>query len=123
MNQQCNVQVNKSFLKRATNLVVISFCTFVLWCYYLSNMGACQSKSDKIKRNKNHNRQKMFRFGVSFGRNDLNLEGHLQMGYNSKTVKNYGPIEKQLVAEEKSPLAITETGEPNIESQTVAVDA
>ncbi len=45
-------------------------------------MGACQSKSDKIKRNKNHNRQKMFRFGVSFGRNDLNLEGHLQMGYN-----------------------------------------
>ena len=38
----------------------------------------------------------MFRFGVSFGRNDLNLEGHLQMGYNSKTIKNYGPIEKQI---------------------------
>ena len=35
----------------------------------------------------------MFRFGISFGRNDLNLEGHLQMGYNSKTLKNYSSIE------------------------------
>ena len=34
----------------------------------------------------------MFRIGVSFGRNDLNVEGHLQMGYNSKTIKNYTPI-------------------------------
>jgi hypothetical protein len=34
----------------------------------------------------------MFRFGISFGRNDLNVEGHLQMGYNSKTIKNYGPL-------------------------------
>ena len=55
-------------------------------------MGTCHSKSDKIKRDKNHNRQEMFKFGISFGRNDLNLEGHLQMGYNSKTIKNYGPI-------------------------------
>jgi hypothetical protein len=80
-------------------------------------MGTCHSKSDKIKRDKNHNRQKMFRFGISFGRNDLNLEGHLQMGYNSKTVKNYGPIEKQLVAEDELPSAIGETAEPNMESQ------
>ena len=36
-------------------------------------MGTCHSKNDKIKRDKNHNRQKMFRFGISFGRNDLNL--------------------------------------------------
>ena len=57
-------------------------------------MGTCHSKpeSDRVKRDKNHNRQKMFRFGVSFGRNDLNLEVHLQMGYNSKTIKNYGHI-------------------------------
>ena len=57
-------------------------------------MGSCYSKgiSDSVKRNKNHNRQKMFRFGISFGRNDLNVEGHLQMGYNSKTIKNYGPL-------------------------------
>ena len=56
------------------------------------NMGNCHSKSDKIKRDKNHNRQKMFKFGVSFGRNDLNLEGHLQMGYNSKTIKTTVPL-------------------------------
>ena len=42
---------------------------------------ACYSKSESDSRE-----TKMFRFGVSFGRNDLNLEGHLQMGYNSKTV-------------------------------------
>ena len=58
------------------------------------NMGSSQSKSDKVKRNKNHNRQKMFRFGISFGRNDLNLEGHIQMGYNSKTIKNYSCVEQ-----------------------------
>ena len=34
----------------------------------------------------------MFRFGVSFDRNDINLEGHLQIGYNSKTIENYGHI-------------------------------
>ena len=40
----------------------------------------------------------MFRIGISIGRNDLNVEGHLQMGYNSKTIKNYNkPVETQLV--------------------------
>jgi hypothetical protein len=36
----------------------------------------------------------MFRIGISAGRNDLNLEGHVQVGYCSKTVKNYNPFEK-----------------------------
>ena len=36
----------------------------------------------------------MFRIGISFGRNDLNLEGHVQMGYQSKTIKNYKPVEE-----------------------------
>ena len=36
----------------------------------------------------------MFRIGISAGRNNLNLEGHVQVGYCSKTVKNYNPIEK-----------------------------
>ena len=59
-------------------------------------MGHSASKNPKI--NKNHNRQKMFKIGISFGRNDLNLEGHLQMGYNSKTIKNYNkPFEPQSV--------------------------
>ena len=57
-------------------------------------MGQSGSKNPKI--NKNHNRQKMFRIGISVGRNDLNLEGHLQMGYNSKTIKNYKPVENDV---------------------------
>ena len=61
-------------------------------------MNMCQSGSKNSKTNKNHNRQKMFRIGISVGRNDLNVEGHLQMGYNSKTIKNYNkPIETQPV--------------------------
>ena len=57
-----------------------------------------QSGSKNPKTNKNHNRQKMFRIGISVGRNDLNVEGHLQMGYNSKTIKNYNkPVETQPV--------------------------
>ena len=55
------------------------------------NMGHSVSKSPKI--NKDHNKQKMFRVDISVGRNDLNLEGHLQMGYSSKTIKNYKPME------------------------------
>ena len=40
----------------------------------------------------------MFRIGISIGRNDLNVEGHLQMGYNGKTIKNYNkPVETQPV--------------------------
>ena len=55
------------------------------------NMGHSASKGPKI--NKDHNKQKMLRVGISIGRNDLNVEGHLQMGYSSKTIKNYKPIE------------------------------
>ena len=71
-------------------------------------MGTCHSKSDKIERDKNHNRQNMFKFVVSFGCNNLNLEGHLQMGYNSKTIKNYSPIDKQLNPSETTNSAVTE---------------
>ena len=66
------------------------------------NMGHSGSKNPKI--NKNHNRQKMFRIGISIGRNDLNVEGHLQMGYNSKTIKNYNkPVETQPVQSREEP--------------------
>ncbi len=54
-------------------------------------MGNYASKKPKI--NKNHNREKVVKIGVSVERGDLNLEGHLQMGYNSKTINNYTPIE------------------------------
>ena len=79
-------------------------------------MGTCHSKSDKVKRDKNHNRQ-MLKFDVSFGRNDLNLEGHLQMGYNSKTIKNYGPIDKQLDLPENTTSAVTETNDQSTETE------
>ena len=50
----------------------------------------------------------MFKFGASFGHNDLNLKGHLQMEYNSKTIKNYGPIDKQLNPTETATSTVTE---------------
>ena len=63
-----------------------------------------QSGSKNPKTNKNHNRQKMFRIGISVGRNDLNVEGNLQMGYNSETIKNYNkPIEAQPVQPQEKP--------------------
>ena len=46
----------------------------------------------------------MFRIGISVGRNDLNVEGHLQMGYSSKTIKNYSkPVETQPVQAGEEP--------------------
>ena len=63
-------------------------------------MGHSASKNPKI--DKNHNKQRMFRVGISVGRNDLNLEGHLQMGYSSKTVKNYKPNENYKPVEDES---------------------
>ena len=74
-------------------------------------MGNSTSKNPKI--NKNHNRQKMFRIGISVGRNDLNVEGHIQMGYGSKTIKNYGkPIEIQPVQ-----IQLTQEEPPNSEEE------
>jgi len=55
-------------------------------------MGHASSKNPRL--NKDHNKQKMLKIGVSVGRNDLNLEGNVQMGYTSKTLKNYKPIEE-----------------------------
>ena len=58
------------------------------------NMGHSGSKNPKI--NKNQDKQKMFRIGISVGRNDLTLEGHFQLGYHGKTIKNYTPVENHL---------------------------
>ena len=75
------------------------------------NIGHSASKSQKI--NKNHNRQKMFRIGISLGRNDLNVEGHLQMGYNSKAIKNYNkPVKIQPVQTQ-----MTQVEPPNSEEE------
>ena len=84
----------------------------------ISKMGTCYSRpqNDSVKRNKNHNRQKMFKIGVSFGRNGLTVEGHLQMGYDSKTIKNYICIETTntlLPANEQVENDNVETREPS----------
>ena len=64
-------------------------------------MGQSGSKNPEI--NKDHNKQKMLKIGISVGRNDLNLEGHFQVGYHGKTVKNYKPITtEQNVSEEST---------------------
>ena len=54
-------------------------------------MGHSGSKNAKI--NKSHDKQKMFRIGISVGRNNVTLEGHFQLGYHGKTIKNYTPVE------------------------------
>ena len=36
----------------------------------------------------------MFRFSISCGRNDLNLEGRIQRGYNCKTIRNYSCVDQ-----------------------------
>ena len=59
----------------------------------------------------------MFKFVVSFGRNDLNLEGHLQMGYNSKTINNYSPIDKQLDLTENTTSVVTEPNNQSTETE------
>ena len=82
-------------------------------------MGQFNSKRHNPKINKNHNRQKMFRFGMSFGRNDLNLEGHLQIGYNSKSVKSYKPVENEmnaLVSDDSEPISTLQYESDNIEN-------
>ena len=82
-------------------------------------MGQFNSKRHNPKINKNHNRQKMFRFGISFGRNDLNLEGHLQIGYNSKTDKNYKPVENEmnaLISDDSEPISTLQNESDNIEN-------
>ena len=65
----------------------------------------------------------MIRFGISFDSNDLNLEGHFQTGYNSKTIKNYGPIEKRLVLPENLPSTLTELDEQTVLASTSDTEA
>ena len=40
----------------------------------------------------------MYKFGLSVGRNDLTLEGYVQIGYVSKTIKNYSKPMAQLTS-------------------------
>ena len=59
-------------------------------------MGSRQSKK---KYNKEDEKQKMCKVGLSLGRNDLKVEGNFQVGYLSK-------IDKKYEAADGKPLAI-----------------
>ena len=50
------------------------------------NMGCRNSKK---KFNKEGEKQKICKIGLSFGRNDLKVEGNFQAGYHSKIDKKY----------------------------------
>lgn len=56
--------------------------------------------SNSKKMNKAHDKQKMFRVGISVGRNELSLEGYLQMGFFTKTIENYSLIENNKLVED-----------------------
>ena len=50
-------------------------------------------KSSKKKLNKDAERQKMCKIGLSLGRNELKVEGNFQIGYHSKTDKKYTEVD------------------------------
>ena len=49
-------------------------------------------KSSK-KMNKDAEKQKMCKVGLSLGRNDVKVEGNFQIGYLSKTDKKYSAVD------------------------------
>ena len=55
-------------------------------------MGICHGKSDKI--DKNHNRRKMLKFGVSFGCNDLIWKVICKWGTDFRHVRLQGVKKK-----------------------------
>ena len=50
-------------------------------------------RSSKKKFNKEGEKQKIFKVGLSFGRNDLKIEGNFQTGYHSKIKKKYVAVD------------------------------
>ena len=56
------------------------------------------SRHSKKKYNKEGQKQKMCKIGLSFGRNDLKLEGNFQLGYHSKIDKKYDPVDGKPLA-------------------------
>ena len=51
------------------------------------------SRHSKKKYNKEGQKQKMCKVGLSLGRNDLKLEGNFQLGYHSKIDKKYEAVD------------------------------
>ena len=56
------------------------------------------SRHSKKKYNKEGQKQKMCKVGLSLGRNDLKLEGNFQLGYHSKIDKKYETVDGKPLA-------------------------
>ena len=56
------------------------------------------SKHSKKKYNKEGQKQKMCKVGLSLGRNYLKLEGNFQLGYHSKIDKKYEAVDGKPLA-------------------------
>ena len=56
------------------------------------------SRHSKKKYNKEGQKQKMCKIGLSLGRNDLKLEGNFQLGYHSKIDKKYEAVDGKPLA-------------------------
>ena len=56
------------------------------------------SRHSKNKYNKEGQKQKMCKVGLSLGRNDLKLEGNFQLGYHSKIDKKYEAVDGKPLA-------------------------
>ena len=56
------------------------------------------SRHSKKKYNKEGQKQKMCKVGLSLGRNDLNLEGNFQLGHHSKIDKKYEAVDGKPLA-------------------------
>ena len=50
-------------------------------------------RNSKKKFNKEGEKQKICKIGLSFGRNDLKVEGNFQAGYHSKADKKYSAVD------------------------------
>ena len=50
-------------------------------------------RNSKKKFNKEGEKQKICKIGLSFGRNDLKVEGNFQAGYHSKIDKKYVAVD------------------------------
>ena len=63
-------------------------------------------RNSKKKFNKEGEKQKMCKIGLSMGRNDLKVEGNFQVGYHSKIDKKYvavdGICEPPVIHEEEN---------------------
>ena len=60
----------------------------------------CRSSKEKL--NKESEKRKMCKIGLSLGRNKLSLEGNLQVGYHSKADRKYSSVDGIIESENEN---------------------